>query len=101
MGARSRSASACTEPRTPCPITTSGRARFKAASGLALLAVLALRRGLLDPATLGGAACARRDLEPCCPYRGPAGVRSTPLIESRDGIWKAAFLHGRSWPPQS
>jgi hypothetical protein len=46
---------------------------FETASGLVLLAVLALRRGLLDPATLGGAACAAPDLEHVLPLPRPGG----------------------------
>lgn len=51
---------------------------FEAASGLALLAVLALRRGLLDPATLGGAACAAPDLEHVLPLPRPGGRELYP-----------------------
>jgi hypothetical protein len=46
---------------------------FEAASGLALLGVLALRRGLLDPAVLGGAFCAAPDLEHVLPLPKPGG----------------------------
>jgi hypothetical protein len=45
--------------------------QFEAASGVLLLLVLALRRGLFDPATLGGAFCAAPDLEHVLPW--PAG----------------------------
>jgi hypothetical protein len=51
---------------------------FEAASGLVLLAVLALRRGLLDPATLGGAACAAPDLEHVLPLPRPGGRELYP-----------------------
>jgi hypothetical protein len=37
--------------------------RFELRSGAALLLLVALRRGLLDPATLGGAASAAPDIE--------------------------------------
>jgi hypothetical protein len=46
---------------------------FETASGIALLAVLALRRGLFDPTTLGGAACAAPDLEHVLPLPKPGG----------------------------
>jgi hypothetical protein len=51
---------------------------FVAASGLALLGVLALRRGLLDPATIGGAACAAPDLEHVLPLLRPGGRELYP-----------------------
>jgi hypothetical protein len=51
---------------------------FEAASGLALLAILALRRGLFDPATLGGAACAAPDLEHVLPLPRPGGRELYP-----------------------
>jgi hypothetical protein len=46
---------------------------FEALSGLSLLTVLALRRGLFDPAVLGGAACAAPDLEHVLPLPRPGG----------------------------
>jgi hypothetical protein len=46
---------------------------FEAASGVVLLSVLALRRGLLDPAVLGGAFCAAPDLEHVLPLPKPGG----------------------------
>ena len=52
--------------------------KFEAASGLLLLAVLALRRGLLDPAVLGGAACAAPDLEHILPLPRPGGRELYP-----------------------
>ena len=51
---------------------------FETASGLALLAVLAFRRGLFDPATLGGAACAAPDLEHVLPLPRPGGRELYP-----------------------
>lgn len=51
---------------------------FETVSGLALLAVLALRRGLFDPATLGGAACAVPDLEHVLPLPRPGGRELYP-----------------------
>lgn len=47
--------------------------RFEIASGLALLALLAARRGLTDPAVIGGAACACPDLEHVLPLPKPGG----------------------------
>ena len=47
--------------------------RFEIASGAALLGLLALRRGLFDPAVLGGAACAAPDLEHVLPLPKPRG----------------------------
>jgi hypothetical protein len=52
--------------------------RFETASGLALLGVLALRRGLLDPVTLGGAACAAPDLEHVLRLPRPGGRELYP-----------------------
>jgi hypothetical protein len=47
--------------------------RFELCSGLAALAALAWRRGLLDPATLGAAASAAPDLEHILPLPRPGG----------------------------
>jgi len=47
--------------------------KFEVASGLLLLTVLALRRGLFDPAVLGGAFCAAPDLEHVLPMPRPGG----------------------------
>jgi hypothetical protein len=47
--------------------------RFEIGSGVACLALLAIRRGLLDPATLGGLAAAAPDLEHVFPSMRPAG----------------------------
>jgi hypothetical protein len=46
---------------------------FEIGSGVAALGVLAARRGLLDPAVLGGAACAMPDLEHVVPWLRPRG----------------------------
>jgi hypothetical protein len=46
---------------------------FEAASGVALLALLAARRGLFDPAVVGGAFCAAPDLEHVLPLPKPGG----------------------------
>ena len=53
--------------------------RFEACSGVAALLLLAARRGLLDPATLGGAAAAAPDLEHILPLPRPGG---RPLFPS-------------------
>ena len=47
--------------------------RFEVGSGLAALALLAARRGLLDPAVLGGATAAAPDLEHVVPWLRPGG----------------------------
>jgi hypothetical protein len=52
--------------------------RFETLSGLALVALLALRRGPLDPAVVGGAACAAPDLEHVIPYPGHEGPKIFP-----------------------
>jgi len=52
--------------------------RFEVCSGIAGLAALAWRRGLLDPATLGAAACAAPDLEHVLPFPRPAGRKLFP-----------------------
>lgn len=52
--------------------------KFETASGVLLLSVLALRRGLLHPATLGGAACAAPDLEHVLPLPRPGGRELYP-----------------------
>ena len=64
--------------RTRCRTTTSPRANSKPASGVLLLLVLALRRGLFDPAMLGGAACAAPDLEHVLPLPRPGGRELYP-----------------------
>ena len=52
--------------------------RFEVCSGIAGLAALAWRRGLLHPATLGAAACAAPDLEHVLPFPRPAGRKLFP-----------------------
>lgn len=47
--------------------------RFEIGSGLTALVVLAARRGILDPATLGAAASAAPDLEHVLPSLRPGG----------------------------
>jgi len=52
--------------------------RFEVCSGVAGLAALAWRRGLLDPTTLGAAACAAPDLEHVLPFPRPGGRKLFP-----------------------
>lgn len=52
--------------------------RFELRSGAALLLVVALRRGLLDPATLGGAAAAAPDVEHVLRLPRPGGRKLFP-----------------------
>lgn len=52
--------------------------RFEIRSGLALLALLAARRGPLDPAVVGGAASAAPDLEHVLPVPKPGGRELFP-----------------------
>ena len=55
--------------------------RFEIGSGLAALAVLAARRGVFDPAVLGGATAAAPDLEHVVPWLRPGGKK----LFHRDG----------------
>lgn len=48
-------------------------ARFELATGVAGIALLAARRGPLDPATLGAAASSAPDLEHVLPFLRPGG----------------------------
>jgi hypothetical protein len=50
-----------------------GSTRFEVASASFALGLLALMRGPLDPATLGGGAAAAPDLEHLVPWLGPSG----------------------------
>jgi hypothetical protein len=52
--------------------------RFELRSGVALLLLVALRRGPLDPATLGGAAAAAPDLEHVLRLPRPGGRKLFP-----------------------
>jgi hypothetical protein len=47
--------------------------RFEVGSGLVALAALAARRGIFDPAVLGGATAAAPDLEHVVPWLRPGG----------------------------
>jgi hypothetical protein len=49
--------------------------RFEIGSGLASLALLAARRGLLDPATVGAGASSAPDLEHVLPFLRPRGSK--------------------------
>lgn len=59
--------------------------RFEVRSGAALLLVVALRRGLLDPATVGAAAASAPDLEHVLPLPRPGGRKLFP--SHRFGGW--------------
>jgi hypothetical protein len=64
-------------------------ARIEIGSGLAALILLAVRRGLLDPATLGGAASAAPDLEHVLPFLRPGGRK---LFHDRLGWHRSGRL---------
>src|SRR3954453_7543449 len=49
--------------------------RFEIGSGVAALGMLAMRRGLLDPATIGGFAASAPDLEHVVPAVRPRGKK--------------------------
>src|SRR3954464_2489947 len=51
---------------------------FEIGSGLAALALLAVRRGPFDPAVLGGAAASAPDLEHLVPWLRPRGRKLFP-----------------------
>ena len=51
---------------------------FEAATGIALLLALAARRGVLDPATIGGAVASAPDLEHVLPLPRPGGRKLFP-----------------------
>ena len=52
--------------------------RFEIGSGLALLAVIAARRGVFDPAVIGGATAAAPDLEHVLSLPKPGGRKLFP-----------------------
>ena len=52
--------------------------RFEAATGIGLLALLALRRGVFDPAVIGAAFSAAPDLEHVLPRSDPDGPKLFP-----------------------
>ena len=66
-----------------------GSRRFEIGSGLACLALLAIRRGLLDPATLGAASSSAPDLEHVVPVLRPGGVK---LFHGRRGWHRSGCL---------
>jgi hypothetical protein len=55
-----------------------GSTQFETATGLGLLAILALRRGLFDPAVIGAAFSAAPDLEHVLPLSEPDGPKLFP-----------------------
>jgi hypothetical protein len=59
-----------------------GSRRFEISSGLVCLALLAIRRGPLDPATLGAASSSAPDLEHVMPFLRPRGSK---LFHGRHG----------------
>lgn len=63
--------------------------RFEIGSGVAALVLLAARRGLFDPATIGAAASASPDLEHVLPFLRPGGRK---LFHDRLGWHRAGRL---------
>ena len=59
---------------------------FEIGSGLVALGLLAARRGLFDPAVLGGAACAMPDLEHVAPWLRPRGELLFHRGRGRHGV---------------
>jgi hypothetical protein len=59
---------------------------FEIGSGLAALALLATRRGLFDPAVLGGAAASMPDLEHLVPWLRPGGEKIFHRGGGRHGV---------------
>ena len=59
---------------------------FEIGSGLASLALLAARRGLFDPAVLGGAAASMPDLEHLVPWLRPGGEKIFHRGGGRHGV---------------
>jgi hypothetical protein len=59
---------------------------FEIGSGLAALALLAVRRGLFDPAVLGGAAASMPDLEHLVPWLRPRGEKIFHRGGGRHGV---------------
>jgi hypothetical protein len=60
------------------PHTDFESRRFELWSGVAMLTALALRRGLFDPATLGGLACCLPDAEHVLDLPRPGGRKLYP-----------------------
>ena len=65
--------------------------RFEIRSGMAGLVLLAVRRGPLDPATLGAAACSAPDLEHIFPFLRPGGRKLFHRGWHRSGRLPAAL----------
>jgi hypothetical protein len=63
--------------------------RFEIASGLASVALLALRRGPFDPATVGALAASAPDLEHLFPWLRPGGKEL--FHGNRDGLPSSGF----------
>ena len=59
---------------------------FEIGSGLAALALLAARRGVFDPAVLGGAAALMPDLEHLVPWLRPRGEKIFHRGGGRHGV---------------
>lgn len=57
---------------------------FEVASGLSAVLLLAVRRGPLDPATIGGVAAAVEDLEHVLPLPRPGGRKLFPSHRNED-----------------
>ncbi len=71
--------------------------RFEVGSGLAALALLAARRGVLDPAVLGGATAAAPDLEHVVPWLRPRGKKlfhREGNVDSGISTWIQLLLAG-------
>ena len=60
--------------------------RFEIGSGLAVLGLLAVRRGPLDPAVLGGAAASMPDLEHVVPWLRVGGEKLFHRGGGRHGV---------------
>ena len=58
--------------------------RFEVASGVGAVLALALRRGPLDPATIGGVAASIEDLEHVLPFPRPGGRKLFPSHRNDD-----------------
>jgi hypothetical protein len=75
VGARCCLGPSCTLPETGFRTRTSTAAASKSAAGIASVALLAARRGPLDPATLGALAASAPDLEHVFPSLRPCGEK--------------------------
>jgi len=59
---------------------------FEIGSGLLVLGLLAARRGVMDPAVLGAAACSMPDLEHLFPWLRPRGEKLFHRGGGRHGV---------------